>query len=583
MTENIPNLALAGYRSFGKVPQYFDRFAKINLLIGRNNAGKSNVLRFLDEVYSHLWENETLKLDALANHLPDKPQLRIGAGVVVSGGDGVDPMLGNDHPILQGVQGDNQRKDAGRILSNLIREKARIDRTRLCWSLMSLPDRANHFDSWSKAFETLSDQDAYELWHLLTQRGRGGRKEHWEPEVIRLLAPKVSKVVVQVIPAIRRIGPKGSSSGTFDGTGIIERIARLQNPDVHSQTDRNRFNDISGFLQNVIGDDEATIEIPFERDTILVHMDGKVLPVESLGSGIHEVIILAAAATVLSETVVCIEEPELHLNPILQKKLLRYLSSSTSNQYFISTHSAALMDVPEIEIYHVRLENRASIVERVTSDVKKTRVCEDLGYHPSDLLQSNCVIWVEGPSDRIYINRWIRAKAPELVEGIHYSVMFYGGRLASHVTFEDLSSHVDDFITLRRLNQRGAIVLDSDRDKPRASVNQTKKRLIAEFNTGPGHAWVTAGREIENYIAPDQLREAVTKLCPAAAMPSTLGRFDNCLKLKTRSRMEKQAPKVDVAKYVTGQFVPDFSILDLDKQVTEMVEFIRRSNQQLGQ
>jgi len=50
MTVITPNLALAGYRSFGKVPQYFDRFAKINLLIGRNDAETSNVLRFLDEL-----------------------------------------------------------------------------------------------------------------------------------------------------------------------------------------------------------------------------------------------------------------------------------------------------------------------------------------------------------------------------------------------------------------------------------------------------------------------------------------------------------------------------------------------------
>jgi hypothetical protein len=66
---------------------------------------------------------------------------------------------------------------------------------------------------------------------------------------------------------------------------------------------------ITQFLREVTDRPDATIEIPYERDTILVHMDNKVLPIESLGSGIHEVIILAAASTVLSNHVICMEEP----------------------------------------------------------------------------------------------------------------------------------------------------------------------------------------------------------------------------------------------------------------------------------
>jgi AAA15 family ATPase/GTPase len=36
----IPHLLFGGYRSFGTPPQRFDRFARINLLIGPNNSGK---------------------------------------------------------------------------------------------------------------------------------------------------------------------------------------------------------------------------------------------------------------------------------------------------------------------------------------------------------------------------------------------------------------------------------------------------------------------------------------------------------------------------------------------------------------
>ena len=145
------------------------------------------------------------------------------------------------------------------------------------------------------------------------------------------------------------------------------------------------------------------IEIPYERDMILIHMDNKTLPLESLGTGVHEVVILAAAATLLENTILCVEEPELHLHPLLQKKLVKYLADSTNNQYFFTTHSAHLLDAVESEIFHVTQFDGSSSVIAIASTKERSSICNDLGYKASDILQANCVIWVEGPSDRIYL------------------------------------------------------------------------------------------------------------------------------------------------------------------------------------
>jgi hypothetical protein len=57
------------------------------------------------------------------------------------------------------------------------------------------------------------------------------------------------------------------------------------------------------------------------------------------------------------------------------------------------------------------------------------QICDDLGYRPSDLLQADCVIWVEGHSDNIYVRRWIELIDPNQDEGIDYSIVFDVGKL----------------------------------------------------------------------------------------------------------------------------------------------------------
>ena len=43
----LEGIGLGGYRSFGADIQLLGPLVKVNLLVGQNNAGKSNILRFL--------------------------------------------------------------------------------------------------------------------------------------------------------------------------------------------------------------------------------------------------------------------------------------------------------------------------------------------------------------------------------------------------------------------------------------------------------------------------------------------------------------------------------------------------------
>lgn len=578
---NLPlnSIAIGGYRSFGDKIQRFEKFSRINILIGQNNSGKSNVLRFLHDVYPTLSvANKGVNLTPLDRHMPISANFTAGFSIsLIKDESGVPQEFYSE--ITPKVNQEYQQQRLGYILE-IFRKKAELDQLEeSVWfdfdSSKKLID-----NNWGQSFQIIKDDNLKFVWQGLTSQNGGDRRTHWHPESLARLTPSFKTINVKMIPAIRQVGIQGSVSEEFGGEGIIERLAKLQNPDVLNQNSREKFRRINDFLQSVIDNNTASIEIPYERNTIHVHINGKVLPLESLGTGIHEVIILATAATILDNAVICMEEPELHLNPILQKKLMRYLLDATNNQYFITTHSAALMDTPSAEVYHVKMEDGQSIVERVTSDKKRSEICEELGYHPSDLLQSNCVIWVEGPSDRTYINHWIHAVSPKLIEGIHYSIMFYGGRLASHLTGEDIDEDklVEKFISLRRLNRRGVIVIDSDKEKKGSSINETKSRLKDEFDLGPGYAWITEGREIENYLNPEKIIDAIHSIHPSYTCNSPIGQFDRSLLITTKSGKPAQALKVGVAKYIVENFDVDLNQLDLKKQVQRLVDFIKESN-----
>lgn len=577
--KTISSFGIQGYRSFGPTPQFFPKFAQINLFIGQNNSGKSNVLYGVHRLLPKLIERK-LVLDKLDSHIPaaefsfliesDKEK------VILEEVQNLEDKIQK----RQWGSGDREKLQALKFLRELISHMTNSD-GRL-WFYYA------HNSSVITPFfpENVLPQSSVDfmLQNLSGTSYSFGRNESVQSKLSKIwpsLAPPLpSKFQSVFVPAIRAVGKTGSAPEGFGGEGIIERLAELESPNILKQSLRDKFDAINQFLREVVDSDNARITVPYERNTIHVHMNGKVLPIESLGSGIHEVIILAVACTLHDETVICLEEPELHLNPLLQKKLIRYLQKSTTNQYFITTHSAAFMDVKDAEIYHVRLEDGQSKVRHITADQHRAQVCWDLGYHPSDLLQTNSIIWVEGPSDRIYLNWWLSKKAPDLLEGVHFSIMFYGGQLSHHITGGDETELLEDFISLSRMNRNSAILIDSDRSKPMAHLKENTKRLKSSFEEQQRFCWITKGREVENYLPVDQISKALAKVHPESMISNGLGDFDNRLTIKAKQAKSKevQASKVKVAQFIVREYQPDFSILDLGLKLDALVRFIQAAN-----
>lgn len=156
--------------------------------------------------------------------------------------------------------------------------------------------------------------------------------------------------------------------------------------------------------------------------------------------------------------------------------------------------------------------------------------------------------------------------------------MFYGGRLLSHLSAND--PEVDEFISLRRLNRHIAIVIDSDRSSADEAINATKVRIESEFNQGPGFAWITQGREIKNYVAPDLMEKAVQQVQSKATELASTDPYHHIWHYKMSSgEIKEDTDKVKLAREV-AQMEPDLTVLDLKPQIEKLVEFIQRCNGQ---
>ena len=265
----------------------------------------------------------------------------------------------------------------------------------------------------------------------------------------------------------------------------------------------------------------------------------RVLP-EYLPSGWKQIVDLLSWVESCEDGSVCvIDEPERHLHPLLQRALiaeLAVLSSRKRLQLVIATHSPSFLNRRawgrDVAVFHL-------LGGQVVREADITAILDQLGCVASDLCQSNGVVWVEGPSDRIYINAFLRAwrsqRAPHkspLIENVHFSYAFFDGSCLVHfsgLTSPSSSSFNGDdaalfvqmgegteeqpegLIQLLRLNRNAAICIDRDNDFAiddfgsliaSNALGRTKLRVSTELaGTGVDPIHITDGYTMECYVA----------------------------------------------------------------------------------
>ena len=127
---------------------------------------------------------------------------------------------------------------------------------------------------------------------------------------------------------------------------------------------------------------------------------------------------------------------------------------------------------------------------------------------------------------------------------------------------------------MQRLNRRIAIVIDSDNRRSKQPLNATKKRVLDEIEKTGGIGWVTAGREIENYVSTANMRSHLTAVHPSTGFKEAKTQWDCCYEAERNKTFS--ADKVAIARVAAKTIKLD--VLDLRSKVEGLVEFIRAAN-----
>lgn len=504
---HLTRLSIAGWRSFSPdAPFVLDDLGRINILLGPNGVGKSNVGRFA------LWLSRML---ADINQGPGHPTYA--------------------KPALLHAPFD--RADSWGLLGGPISATLGVD-PRTLPAMLKCPQRWLDDQGTLDVRLSAQQQDGGLWWATFQPFSAAGAPFFRVPE---------DGTAVEVLGAELKYLPVGAADelGIRNfALGLCEvpprswlHVHALRHPEAekslgttvraslvglfHNEKEQPLWAyvraQLEDWLRRLLGE-RVIVDVP--GSDVRLTRTGTALSLPLLlrdaGDGVAQYFYLLAALLLhpFAPALVFIDEPEAHLHPGALLELLRIIDQDLPHvQLLIATHSSAVVDAlsPDWHFWRVtRDENGASLADRVDTQARRIAALDALGVSASQIFMARTVVWVEGPSDVVYYRALFAAVDPDLVAGRDYAFAMFGGSNGTHFALDGDGSLDEVVVDVLRLAHRNVFIHDKDRSKSaRERVARWKAQIVA---TGvSGAAFSTPGREVENLVEPSVLLAAVVK------------------------------------------------------------------------
>ncbi len=560
---DINSIAFKGYKCFDKMVE-IRNIKQINIIIGKNNIGKSSILDIIEMMYNPKLKWKNPQTDIYAEKELSQGEIRKEFGENIRGGD----IRGNWYEFGRRYIGEKfkfkiEAENASSIKTEMAEDLCRVYKiydSKYC----------NH---WNRLANYIQYKKDLKIKRIYAERN---------------IIPEEDKD--EFIMDGYGNGATNAINGYLNKSQYDENIIR--------KTLLGKLNEIMGrdALFEEITTQQVDVNGKRKWEIFLKEKGQERVALSKMGSGLKTILLVLLYTILLSEIeqksklseyIFLFEELENNLHPSLERRLLKYIEEIAEKgaTIFLTTHSSTVIDgfqnKKNAQLYHVLKENGELSIKNLDDFYGKSGCLDDLGIKASDILQSNGIIWVEGPSDRIYINKWIELWTKgEIKEGMDYQCVFYGGRLLSNISF--VSDEINDLIKLVNVNKNSIILIDSDITEEGKEINKTKSRIKKEVESNGNICWITKGKEIENYIPQKLLEEKYHK-----KFSKDFNKYD-----KINEYLNKQVgelagdkffrEKIKFAKSIVNLMTKENmeNSLDINSNMRKIIEKIKKWNKQ---
>lgn len=523
---NIPlSLANQIIDGNGNVLDKIENINKINIFIGPNNSGKSKILRELLKENNFRYYSK-LNWNAISSLIVELYDFAILKSQELIQYDKLIVSNGQFGKIIDVVQFEEIKKKATQYTANFdVETYINLIANQFINLPKSLTSNLHYLYIVDQQRYQLGEPKVTQLLSILNDTKKLAIEIITELEKFKFSNYSIdnfSKVYIPSIRTLRQFGSKANVKNDtkneykfsdyidiFNGQSLPDEIFKLTNSIFALRQKLLQFEKL--LSDEFFESQEVKLTYEKEQNVLLIKIGEEMeRPIHELGDGLQMIIILTFPFFENSSGIIVIEEPELFIHPGLQKTFVEFLISNpvTENfQIFISSHSNHIIDSinssDTVSLFSINKKEKPDdkSLEKIPNLILENSAYGNqnllnlLGISTTSVYLSNCVIWVEGITDKIYIQKFIACylesltpdsdfyKCKKFQEGTNYSFALTGGDSIIHWDFDETSEYSDfsDKIIVDKFCAKSLVIVDNDFGKLPARKSSLKKLLDNRF------------------------------------------------------------------------------------------------------